>query len=197
MAREKKPRTLVDAVYKAFTGRTPRLEKGPIADRINFLEKKHGSLAAVSRETGVSRSTLRRWRDGQAVPKPDSEQKLTAALRTSLIPGRRRKRIGRSTGRPDFGKAQPTGPGSGATRAARGGISIKATVKVSSDERDRTLNLGQHMDENAGEALLLAFVSGDDEEFTALLHTAVGNYFGSTTGWELLNVAGVSFNPID
>lgn len=196
MAREKKPRSLGDAIYKAFTGRTSKLEKGPIADRIAHLEAKHGSLAAVARETGVSRSTLRRWRDGEAVPKADSEKKLTSALRSSLMPEGRRKRVGRSTGYPDYGSATPTGRGAGAKRGARGGFSIDALVRVSEDERDRTLNIGQHMDPDAAENLMAAFLSGDDEVFAGLLHQALTDYFGSPTGWELLNVHAVHFAPM-
>lgn len=192
----KKAKSLTDAVYKAFTGRTPRLEKGPIADRIAWLEKKHGSLAAVAREAGVSRSTLRRWRDGEAIPKAESERKLTGALRSALVPEGRRKRIGRSSGRPDFGPRTPTGKGSGAERLAKGGIAIDATVSISSDTRDRTLNVGQHLDEDAGANLIAAFLSGDDEVFQTLLNDAVGRYFASASGWELLHVEHVHFGAM-
>lgn len=182
-------RSLYDAVYKAITGRTPRLERGPMAARVDFLEKKYGSLAGASRATGVSRSTLRRWRDGEAKPKPASERKLTQSLRKAMVPERRQNRIRRSTGRvtPAPG-ARVKGPG-------HGGISITATVRVSDDERERTLNIGQHLDQETAGRLLDAFMAGDDAQAQAIMEQGMTDYFG-TTSWQVSDVSDISFDPI-
>lgn len=191
------PRPFSDAVYKALTGRTRKLETGSISDRIAFLEKKHGSLSAVAKETGISRSTLRRWKDGKAKPKLATEKKVVRALRETLVPEGRRKRVRNSTGRPDYGPKTPTGPGSGNQKALHGGITITADVAISSDQRaNRRLYLGQNLDDLTGAELITAFLAGDDARVDQIINQALGNYFGSPAGWEITHVTDISFWPI-
>lgn len=188
-----------DAAYKALTGRTRKLETGGAAAQVAHLEKKYGSMAEASRQTGIPRTTLRRWKAGKGEPKGMSAQRLTRAVRETLVPEGRRKRVKGSTGNPRTTRAERlTGRGSRSTRSGHGGLTVTAEVLISSDLRERPLYLGQHVSPERGEELLDAFLSGDDARFESLLHEVVGAYFGSNNapGWSLENVTTVSFEPI-
>lgn len=178
---------IFSAVYRALTRRTEKLESAPLGQRVDFLERKYGSLSAASRATGVSRSTLRRWRDGQARPKSDSQRKMTRAIREALVPAGRRARVGQST--------HPTAAPRTSRGEGGGGMTITAVVRISDDERERTLRIGQHVSDDVGNRILSAFLDGDDAALNQTMNEAISEYFGSDS-WEIQSVSDVSFTPV-
>jgi hypothetical protein len=185
---------LFDAAYRALAGRTPRLESGSTKDQVAHLERHYGSMAKASRETGIPRTTLRRWKMGMGKPKGN---RLTKAVRESLVPPGRRKRVAGSTGPARYGRGETrtTGRGSGSVRGGHGGLTLSASVTVSSDTRDRTMFVGQHIGADVGEQLLNAFLEGDNSRVEEILNAALDAYFGSSS-WTLNAVHSVGFDPI-
>lgn len=186
--------TLGEGFYKAMTGRTARLESGPATNQVVFLEKKYGNLSEASRRTGIPRTTLRRWRDGKSTPAGENSRKLTRSVRESLVPEGRRKRVTRSTGNPERARGERR-TGKGSTASGHGGLTITATVSISSDSRERTLYVGQHLSEEKGQELMGAFLAGDDAAFEREITEALNKYFGGS-GWTVESVTGVGFDPI-
>ena len=186
---------LFEAAYKALTGRTARLESGSPKNQVAHLEKHYGSMAEASRQTGIPRTPLRRWKLGLGKPKGD---RLTRAVREALVPAGRRKRVAGSTGTARYsrGESNTMGRGSRQVRSGHGGLTVQATVTVSSDTRDRPLFIGQHVGGDVGEQLLDAFLAGDDARMNEILHEALSAYFGSSTSWTLDSVSSVSFEPV-
>lgn len=189
--------SLFDATYKALAGRTRRLENSAATDQVAHLERQYGSMAEASRRTGIPRTTLRRWKSGAARPKP-TDRRLIRALRESLVPDGRRRRVKRSTGSPRFAQneTRTAGRGSGTVRSGHGGLTVTASVTVSADTRDRTMFVGQHLTPDRGDALLNAFLTGDNEQMEAILHGAFSAYFGSPSSWTINDVHSVGFEPI-
>jgi hypothetical protein len=189
--------TLFDAAYKALAGRTRRLETSAASAQVAHLERQYGSMAEASRRTGIPRTTLRRWKSGDARPKP-TDRRLTRAVRETLVPEGRRRRVKRSTGNPKFDRTETrtAGRGSGAVRSGHGGLTVTASVTVSSDTRDRTMFVGQHLTADRGDALLAAFLDGDNAKMEEILNGAFAAYFGSPSSWTLNDVHSVGFEPI-
>lgn len=187
--------SLFEATYKALAGRTTRLESGSPKAQVAHLEKQYGSMAEASRKTGIPRTTLRRWKMGLGAPKGD---RLTKAVRESLVPAGRRKRVTRSTGQARYsrGETHTMGRGSRGVRSGHGGLTVSANVTVSNDTRDRVLFVGQHVGGDVGEELLNAFLSGDDTRVEEILHSALSAYFGSESSWTLNAVHSVGFDPV-
>lgn len=186
---------LFDATYKALAGRTAKLESGSPREQVKHLEKQYGSMAEASRKTGIPRTTLRRWKLGVGKPKGE---RLTRAVRETLVPAGRRKRVAGSTGPAGYGRGESntTGRGSSAVRSTHGGLTVNASVTVSSDTRDRTLFIGQHVGPAVGEDLLAAFLAGDDSRMEQILNDALSAYFGSSSSWTLNAVYSVGFDPV-
>ncbi len=187
--------SLFDAAYKALAGRTRRLETGPVSAQVAHLEKHYGSMAEASRRTGIPRTTLRRWKSGASKPK---DTRLTRALRESLVPEGRRRRVKGSTGSPRFARNETAtaGRGSGAVRSGHGGLTVTASVTVSADTRDRTMFVGQHLTPDRGDALLNAFLAGDNARMEEILNGAFAAYFGSPSSWTINEVHSIGFEPI-
>jgi hypothetical protein len=190
---------LADAMYKALTGRTPRLEQASAATRVAWLEQRHGSLTAVARQTGIPRTTLRRWRDGISTPRAEREQQITRAIREQSVPKRRQDRFRKSTQRRPWAPDAPrrTGRGSNQEHRHHGGLTVTADITISSDHRQRTLNLGQNLGPEHADRIIVAFMSGDDADFRAALNAAVGAYFHTTGAAVIVSEpVTIDFSPV-
>lgn len=157
---------LFDSLYRALTHRSPASERRPLAQRLQALERQHGSVRAAAADAGVSESTWRRWRKGQSTPKPENERKVNRAQRRAAMPEGRRRRFLSSVGRGGAG----------------GGLTVTGWVTVSKDTRYRTLNLGAHLGPGRLDDLLDAFLTGDDDVVFVVIQDLVSEYMGYPAG---------------
>jgi DNA-binding transcriptional regulator YdaS (Cro superfamily) len=138
-----------EAAYKWVTGGKSMRTEGRMSmrDQMAAVEKSAGGKAAAARAAGVSPTTWRRWAAGTQKPKPARVASLAGTARAAV----RRARL--SPGRES---------------RVRGGevpLSISARMVISSDERDRDIDLeGDDLDPGALDALVDAYLAGADAD---------------------------------
>jgi hypothetical protein len=173
-----------DALFRAFTKRSPKSEGRSMDKRAGWFEKAFGGAKKAAEAVGVSPSTWRRWKSGKSQPKPESLAKANKAARGALVPEGRRKRVKASAG-----EGSPL-----AGVRPSGGLSITATVKVSEDEREREINLGGYISEERMNAVMGAFLDGNDARATQLMQQSISEYVGRHA--DVTDVSAIHFDPM-
>lgn len=151
-------------LYRGITrGRSPLTEAVSLAARLTELERVHGSAAAAARAAGVSARTWQRWRvalAGESAtarerqrPSKASEAKITQAIRRGRFkPGREaRLRKGRT-------------------------LRVTGEFRVSSDVRERSLDIGPFVPKRIRDGIFDAFLAGDDSTMVRLFSQAMNYY---------------------
>ena len=128
-----------------------------------------GSQRAAARSLGIAESTLRGWLKG-AKPKR-SPQSIAAAARAWLSLGR--------------------------YQAARGGsLTIIGVIKVSRDERPRTIHVGRHIPRDVMGRILTRWLRAEpDEKVEASIYRAIARYY--TQDLSISRITGVTFKHAD
>src|SRR6185436_5381734 len=141
--------SLIQAMGHALTGTpfVPSLDRSPQAN-IESLVSAVGSGRAAARALGVAESTLRGWRRG-VTPRRDPRV-FVAAARGALS-------------------------GDRYAAAYNGDVTfaIKGKIRVSSDERERTVYPGRNIPRQTMQGILRAWATGDDERAERLLYKAI------------------------
>jgi hypothetical protein len=143
-----------EAVSRALTRRAASTGEGVTSRTVAELERHAGGHAAAAREAGVSPETWRRWRNGTQTPSRRRREGLEAAVRRArLRPGRERR-----------------------LRESRPAITLTATVRVSSDTRERTIDLGAYAEPGYMGELIDAYLDGNEDRQTELIEGLLDSY---------------------
>lgn len=177
-----------EAVYRLLAGgKDAGTEIGSAAASERLLMAQYGSVAGISRATGVPASTLRGWFAGRT-PKGGRDRGLIGHAqqlqRQIRMRGRRAARLSK--------------PGALSDLTVRGRLrySDRSTPK---GEGGRSVNLGQYLSDDVGEALVDAYLAGaSTDELGAILAEAVegADFYqaslagDSSVGWDLTSIAG-------
>lgn len=162
---------LTDRTGEALTGR-PALSRydDPFVAAISQLVTICGSVVAAAALIGVHPDSLRRYRRGARTPK-DGGRAIIAALRTSAIKPGLQSQI----------------------RAGTMKMSIKGTIAVSGDSRDRIIHPGRYIPGRVMERAVTAWKKGDDRQADKILHNAIEKYY--VPGVRIQSVERVDFLP--
>lgn len=157
-----------EAVARALTRRSPHTGHGATPKTLAELERAHGgSKAAAARAAGVSPETWRRWRNGSQHPRKARLEGLEAAVRRSRLRPGRQARL--SSHRP--------------------AIALSARVRKSEDSRDRTIDLGALAEPGFMDALMDAYLAGDEARQEELLEGLLDEY---VPGMEVEQIHGLT-----
>ncbi|MCY0932357.1 hypothetical protein OTB20_40665 [Streptomyces sp. H27-H1] len=188
-----------DAMFKALAKRSAKSEDKPAAVRAAQLIKRFGgSVSDAAKAVGRSSKTLKAWSEGKSSPRADSNDALNRANREALVPQGRRERLLKSASDDnmeltsndmDWTIRRPDGVGK-----PGGGLVLHAMIKVSDEERERKVNLGEWLSEGHMEDLLQAFMDGDEEAMRGVFVEGLDVYFHEA---ELGDVINVQFSPLD
>lgn len=162
-----KIRNLAGALYRALTGgRSPKSEGKNTQERAAALVKKHGSTKEAAKAAGVSQRTMQKWVKGTQQAKNTSRgrnaDKLAAAERQARMTKAGEKRVANSTGK-------ATGSGEG--------LRIKAIIRVSQDERERTIRPGEHLPAGAMDSVIQRFIDEGPEAAAQELQDLLNVYY--------------------
>lgn len=153
-----------DAVYEAITGESRSGEPSSLLGQLTDIRENAGSWKATAELIGVTDSTLRKWRRGQTggkgikSPGAKSRNAIRGAVRRARLSDRREQYL---RGR------------------LAAGARLDATVKVSDDERPRTIDLSVDITQGALGPMVDAFLRGDDEAAADAFQQAIAeDYFG-------------------
>lgn len=151
--------TLYPALVRALTGRSPRNDRTTVPGMVGYLKGKYGTTPPP----GLKEHTWRRLRG-------NPRRRMAASTREAIRSAYQRSRLPQ-------------------TRAARlrqpGGVPVRisATIRISDDERERTIDVDGWPDDNPPisslvEELLDAFEAGDQDAmvdaFTDPMEAVVG-----------------------
>ncbi|MER0485105.1 hypothetical protein ABR737_43445 [Streptomyces sp. Edi2] len=190
--------TTKGALFKAFAKRSAKSEDRAAPVRAGQLLKRvGGSIKDAAKAVGRSPRTFKRWLDGQATPKADSNEALNRANREALVPEGRRKRILASaddrylvedeeSGQMRFQKPE------GVT--GKGGFVLTAVIRISKDERERSVNLGPYLSSDHMQELMDAFMAGNERAAVDVLEEGLENWVPEA---ELLSTSSLSFSPVE
>ena len=157
--------SLSDSFFRHVTGGMSPAGEDPsrIRQMIAGIESRTGSVRATAADIGVSESTVRRWKNGQATPKPENFRRVVEARRHHIAqPERMQAAMG------------PNAP--------NGGIQVEGWVTVSRDRRWRTIKLGASIDPARMQHAMDAWAMGDDDEFHATINDALTDYIQGAEG---------------
>lgn len=162
------------AVEKILTGRTPNTGTGTTQQRAQELVTTHGSIKAAAAATGVNVETMRRWASGKQEAKNTARSnnldKLNQAQREARLKDSRADRLAKSatgTAMDGGGRYAPTGGNS---------LRIKATVTVSSDQRERWIDVGPHIAPGTLDDMKVAYVNDGPDAAGEILEGAIHEY---------------------
>ncbi|MFD0078900.1 helix-turn-helix domain-containing protein [Streptomyces sp. NPDC127166] len=190
-----KPTSWAGALMHALTHRSDggheRIAKKPVSERLGWLAKRNrGNEEKTAAAAGVTKRTLRSWLSGKSKPSAKSLEKLAKAEResmTKLVSAKDRAEIDSSTKR--------VGTRSRDTRVS-GGAYLSGTIRISNDERDRTIQFGRHLPSGFMEEVRAAFVEGGQEAAISKMEEGLGQHYFHTSDFEILSVDELSFDGI-
>ncbi|OII60185.1 hypothetical protein BJP40_11180 [Streptomyces sp. CC53] len=196
MAKKTQQTTWAGALMQALTGRAAgghdRIAKKPISERLGWLAKRHrGNEEKAAAAAGVTKRTLRSWLTGKSKPSAKSMEKLAKAERetmTKFVPAKDRAEMDAST--------KKVGTRSRDTRVS-GGAYLSGTVRISNDERDRTIQFGRHLPSNFMKEVRDAFVEGGQKAAIEKMEEGLANHYFHTSDFEILSVEELSFGGIN
>ncbi|MGW9441162.1 helix-turn-helix domain-containing protein [Streptomyces sp. NPDC055607] len=196
MAKKTQQTTWAGALMSALTGRAAgghdRIAKKSVGERLGWLSKRNrGSEEKTAAAAGVSKRTLRSWLSGKTKPSAKSMEKLAQAERkamTSLVSAKDRAEMDAST--------KKVGTRSRDTRVA-GGAFLSGTVRISNDERDRTIQFGRHLPSGFMDEVRSAFVEGGQQAAIEKMEEGLAQHYFHTTDFEILSVEELSFGSIN
>lgn len=149
---------IIDALGRGLTDTSVTPSRYPAVDNprasVEALVSVAGSGRAAARYLGVAESTLRGWRHG-VTPKRDHRQ-LASAARTAMM-------LGTQTWNDAY---------TGVTQ-----MMIKGWVVASSDRRNRTIKVGIYIPQQRTQAVLRAWLAGDDARAERLLNRAIFDHY--------------------
>ncbi|MGW1931116.1 hypothetical protein [Streptomyces sp. NPDC001919] len=195
MAKKTPQTTWAGALMSKLTGRAAggheRIAKKPIGERLGWLGKRHrGDEEKTAAAAGVTKRTLRSWLSGKSKPSAKSLANLEKAEReamTKLVSAKDRAEMDSSTKR--------VGTRSRDTRVT-GGASLSGTIRISNDERDRTIQFGRHLPSGFMDEVRAAFVEGGQEAAIKKMEEGLGDHYFRTSDFEILSVEELSFDGI-
>ncbi|MFE0654461.1 helix-turn-helix domain-containing protein [Streptomyces sp. NPDC059534] len=188
--------TWAGALMAKLTGRAAggheRIAKKSIGERLGWLGKRNrGDEEKTAAAAGVTKRTLRGWLSGKAKPSAKSLEKLERAEReamTKLVSAKDRAEIDSST--------KKVGTRSRDTRVS-GGAYLSGTVRVSGDERDRTIQFGRHLPSGFMDEVRQAFVEGGQEAAVSKMEEGLAQHYFGTSDFEIISVEELSFGGIN
>lgn len=188
-----------NALFKALAKRSAKSEDRSASVRAGqLLKRMSGSMKDAAKAAGRSPRTFKRWLEGQATPKADSNNALNRANREALVPEGRRERLLRSADdrnlnydeQHDRWKVQrPEG-----VTGMSGGFVLTGVIRVSQDERERTVNLGPYLSSEHMQEMLDAFMSGDEEGARSVLEEGLELWVSDA---ELISTSSLNFSPVE
>jgi hypothetical protein len=176
-----------NALFRALTKRSPKSEQRDVPTRAGQLVKRLGSIAQAAKAAACAPSTFRRWLKGESMPKPENADKLNRANRESMVPDGRRRRVSQAGN-----DAAPPAERWAHKTPGQGGVVITAHIKVSEDERERTINIAQYLSSYELENLTGAFFRGDEDAARSIIQGAVSQY---KPGAVMTYLSNINFTP--
>ena len=156
---------LVGSPFVPTTDRDPQVN----AQRLQSIA---GSGREAARQLGVAESTLRGWRKGVRPKDPAANQRMVAMGRQ--LAAARTGELARVRRDPNAN-----------------GLVIKGIIRVSNDQRTRTILVGRHIPADTMRRILTAWANGvDDSKVDAMLHRAITSYYAPT---DFVSIQGVWF----
>lgn len=179
-----KVRNLAGALYRALTGgRTPKSEGKNTQERAQAVIKAHGgSIKEAAKSAGVHVETMRKWSKGKQQAKNTTRgrnaDKLAKAERQARMTKAGTKRVANSSG-----KAAGSGEG----------LRIKAIIRVSQDERERTIRPGEVLSAGAMESVVERFVNEGPEAAAQELQDLLDVYYFHGGRASIVDITDIGF----
>ncbi len=176
---------LSGALYQALARRQISNEGKHWIARAEEIVKGTGSQKAAADLIGVAPQTLRRWLKGTQVPGTPALAKLKAAGRRVRLSRSREANIRTA-------RQVPTKRNKyGVQLYSDNRMKITGTFLVSSDERERTLDVGKHIPLDVMGTILDAWLAGDDTRAVAELQAAIREFY--VADLEMLSISKIEF----